>query len=1762
MQTLSNASVKASDAAHTIEGVIESIEDEGLGLYKVNYKDNIIDAYNASKSTFVPGDIVCVLIPEGDNSKTKIILGAVAPSAEMEVDEDLKDDYYIIDDNFLEDFGDFNLCTYHSSEEEISSAKAGESFYNYITNNNHRDYVLSAYIKTSMPESQKSNGNYGVILYIPVLQDPGTGVPKTDDSQKQQAFFNLDINTIEGNPYSLTEWSFQKIKFSIMENFIYDNTREPKLEIFVRDFYQDSGEHPADIFIKNISLNPIKIFQEEEKQGYYLSLVSDKGLYFVENSSETKTLSPVLRVNGKKTKIENIYDCYWFKKNCNINTTSENYSQIGGIGWECLNNKTNIAINEDGKETFQQVTNIYTLEVKKQDIETSLEYKCVLIKNNFKQDSSIIIYNTESDKKCYLTSATGSNSYIKNTGNISLIATLEQAGMPSGTDIEVAQERRTPEGNYLSVDNFKPIEEKYSDGKYTLNIEFPASDVQDINIIECTFNKIGINSYGLLEKKILGSAALTIITDEEPTYKIYIQDGDVLYLYDANGNSPFVADYAYPTSVPRFIKPITFKIYKPDGNELSDLEYKYCNTTQKIPKTTSLFKSVKNYDGGTTPKERDGFQVVEGTGNFGITYDLADIYNAKKTANYMTVSVNFDNILLSETANIKIKKEGEDGSNGAKYTAIVTYNGNGYGEIKDDKVQKFQLGYNGSNQYYASAPGNSVQKIIEDISFPFNVKVYCNEISSENQDPVLDPNEYSVSQSIFDSNCDVPMPVLIAENNKNIKIRKDSEGNFYDQKGTASTTIVQAIISVGNESKIQDKDKDGKEVPKENQKETIYAYYPVELIYIGEAIEPSSDFYFPHIADGYDKVLYASDCTNPQYDSTNPFKFVNPLDNLNLDLDQDYTLLQSATKNFNIVGKNNESVCTIRPITKFDSGLTLNAISVNFSISDSVINEINNKISDNVNQIIEKEVLRTKYEESKLKIVGNENIDSVYKKLEEFNAYIKKNLEKKENFNLSVFINYRTYALSTLEDLLSLSKQINNYIIKEFKQDTYYNSALNGIVPKRRELQNLNVTTYTPFDEIKTNDTALKNAFGITSFNKTQKKTLKNYVLMLNDLYKNYNKYISGVATHLNTYKENILNPFNNLLITLGINDDIIGFKNLSDQYNAIKIRLTNPIPNFGGGSCLDEQNYIEEVYPNEYPLYRTANDITLLLSIVNDLFEKNNLNKDYQEEYYNNKITLINKEIEELENENTDLTKLIDNYEHTNIIIYKPIPLILNRYEFANLNGQDGSKLYIDENDQYMLAPQVGAGIKNDDNSFTGIVMGIRSFATDNTNAHHIGLFAFDSGEQTYFLNARDGSAIMGKSGDGQIIIDPSENQGLLYNSSYFNNVGFDLDGKPKSYNNIGKIAEGRVGMLINLTAPYIHFADATGKIYSGGHETISTDADGFYLSNDGLAIGSKVKITKEGIAYFGTKAINAAEENSNKKFQTINGGNADTDNSYIAYNTTEFNKKSSSVYIGTNGISLGLNKFHVDETGKLYSADGEIGGWIISPSELSKGNIHIKSSSIYCGENEDNPKQSIRSTGKANFTDVTITGGSLNINNNAKIDTNGNATFNNITCNSIFTISNGTNKFTHEGFSFNGSYGASGNSQSIGNGSFILSNSQGQPYMEMASTGLRLDGKKVKMKTDTGEEVMADYIESLAVGSLSANYVKSNELESKIAGITTLHTQTIISGLIYSDGLYVKRNNRNYSAIIQGEKRACTIIDEGVSKTVTITINGIIDE
>lgn len=153
---------------------------------------------------------------------------------------------------------------------------------------------------------------------------------------------------------------------------------------------------------------------------------------------------------------------------------------------------------------------------------------------------------------------------------------------------------------------------------------------------------------------------------------------------------------------------------------------------------------------------------------------------------------------------------------------------------------------------------------------------------------------------------------------------------------------------------------------------------------------------------------------------------------------------------------------------------------------------------------------------------------------------------------------------------------------------------------------------------------------------------------------------------------------------------------------------------------------------------------------------------------------------------------------------IHIPIHCMLNRYANAAINDWDGNSIEINDTDGYILTPQVGAGTKDEQNRFTGMLMG--SVKDNLNNTTKTGLLGYDAGQQSLFLDAESGGAIFGKDLNGQITIDPQSNKSYLFSHNYWQN--YNDKGFPSSYEESNTTGEG---LLIDLATPQIKYGDGT---------------------------------------------------------------------------------------------------------------------------------------------------------------------------------------------------------------------------------------------------------------------------------------------------------------------------------------------------------------
>lgn len=261
---------------------------------------------------------------------------------------------------------------------------------------------------------------------------------------------------------------------------------------------------------------------------------------------------------------------------------------------------------------------------------------------------------------------------------------------------------------------------------------------------------------------------------------------------------------------------------------------------------------------------------------------------------------------------------------------------------------------------------------------------------------------------------------------------------------------------------------------------------------------------------------------------------------------------------------------------------------------------------------------------------------------------------------------------------------------------------------------------------------------------------------------------------------------------------------------------------------------------------------------------------------------------------------------------IHIPIHMSLNRYGNAAINGWDGNSISIDKDGNgVILAPQVGAGKKEkDDNSFTGMLMGEVKEAGRTTR--EIGLFGYNRGIRSIFLDAETGKATFGVTGKGQIIIDPSDGSAIL---------------KSGNYSTTGT----KAGMLIDLTKPEIRFGNGS-----------------FYLHDDGTLYTSKLKAENGGTIggwaigkdtlKGGSLTLNSEGSITGPRWSITKDGYATfTDVKITNTNSSQSNETKlldfSDFYVRRDGYMQASN---ANITGTINAGKGTIGNWQISEGSL----------------------------------------------------------------------------------------------------------------------------------------------------------------------------------------------------------------------------------
>ena len=1543
MQTIAQSNVQAKEATLVVEAEVTDVVDEGLGTYKVKYLGNVFEATTAhTEIIYSVGDMVYVIIPNGNFDRNKVILSPVTPTTAVYASTKGGSSYVSLGDNLFKSVADVSLSTYKPHEPRaITVDTTGFSALIQSALQDSRTFNFTCKIKTNIDKSRRSGGNYGIILNIPVIQ--------TIDGIDTFKYYTIKIDTtnIIGDPFNLSVPALQNFYFTLPEDLKYDNSIIPTISSFVEGFMGADDTKPDDIFITDIKLLSTLEISEETMSGYHAIITASEGTSFLASrTSDSKNLTVTAYLNGKVTQLSK-FACYWFKENVSISTNSDKFQKFGGIGWEILNKVSQKNINEDGTSNYEYVTNIYTQTVLQDELHCDTRFKCVLVKGDDIISSIVTIKNLASTAKLELSSTSGSTVYPIGVGNVELQLTYSELGI---TDIpqpnfiiNYAWQRLDKKGNNIDND-FYNIEEYNTkvDNTFITKISYPVSEIDEANTIGCTVYLDTPNADGsAVKRQTIGTVWLTVTTGESAGGRLVLTNGDKLYKYDADGDSPMVADYDGPlSSAITAIDPISIAVFKENGIELTSDEYKVTTITWLVP-VNSMFvlSSAQKSDTTSNP----GYYTISGkyiNGYSTLFYNIAKSYNKRKLDNTIIVKATAPSSVLKEVvsnvANIRFLKDGESGTNGSKYSAIITYGDYAYGE-KDGNgnIHKLQLIYAADNStwylYNPAQPGtysvfNSAQ---------LRAALYA------------DGEKYSsaavATWKIFDAERSYAIDAIVSPITVNNNGTISLNGNKWTSVNQNFCATIEARVAATRTSTV---------ASQTNSEEYVYSYYPIECSYVSKADYLVSCL--PTMEGGFSKVLYASDGTNPQYDNSEDFYISDKA--YDEEIGDLYNFTWSSSSNLTYRQPSGQN-CKITPTSKYDNGVAKNFVRAQMSRNELQTSAIRDKRDALNNQLTDKNNQKSYYQ----MLQNNLDIFADF----DYNFYIN-TLTEANNFYIA-----KTNIVEVTEKLKKQCVQVKNlcasYLYNEAglidSKVKLVNDEVDNILIKLNELADLvyqlgiNSNIITKIGQITPSSVSIVNKINYIEIPE------RNCYFSINDTIDIYNNIVNSIYS---LYYNNLVNSTEIARLDIVVQDVVNEIKdfvndekldNLTKTYNTYNeeaYRYTALISTMKSRLKSAE----EQLNTYSYSL--------IIENVIKPIYENLVWYIDfYYGGGYSTKISSIDKEIDSLINKINILDSMLIPGNNVYIIHIKPIIMLYNRYEMSNINGWDGNKL--ETGDGYILAPQVGAGKKNDANQFTGVVMGVKQVSEKSTVNQQIGLFGYSSGVQSIFLNAEDGSATFGVSGKGQVIIQPSANKAIIKSGNYSTTAktGMQIDlTTPEIRFGSGNFVVDANGHITakgggtiagwNITDSQLYSnvpvssgrlvmdSSSEGKIYSGSHDSLKSTSKGFYLSEDGLSISNTIRITATDNGKVEVGRI------SSSYHWTIDGNSS---KSYIGYNASSFNTNTNSVYIGTDGISLSKDKFAVTNAGVMLAKAGLIGGWTITDTTLAAGNIVLNSNGSMVG-------------------------------------------------------------------------------------------------------------------------------------------------------------------------------------------------------------------
>lgn len=298
----------------------------------------------AAFTRFINGTIVEIVNSEQntykvttDSGKTNFIAQAIAADIDGGIVYEKNDEVKLLQLNGSNNSNENIYILGHSvdfTKQDLNEIKNHfiENVSQKITLNDKYTYILEN--SSDVIKDIKLKGSFGIKAQIKYKQNSnndkknyGFKISFKDKNNANLLTYNLDVNTMIGEPYKFTDFVLQKIEKYLINTFIIDKINS----IVIQAFNTDDFEY------KDLEIYSA-IWTEDENE-YQITFKNPTRVDYIttkENGKEEFSLQAILLKNNK-TFATNTCKYLWFIQDASIDNNSDAYSSYGGEGWKLLN---------------------------------------------------------------------------------------------------------------------------------------------------------------------------------------------------------------------------------------------------------------------------------------------------------------------------------------------------------------------------------------------------------------------------------------------------------------------------------------------------------------------------------------------------------------------------------------------------------------------------------------------------------------------------------------------------------------------------------------------------------------------------------------------------------------------------------------------------------------------------------------------------------------------------------------------------------------------------------------------------------------------------------------------------------------------------------------------------------------------------------------------------------------------------------------------------------------------------------------------------------------------------------------------------------------------------------------------------------------------------------------------------------------------------------------------------------------------------------